>query len=255
MFPVGLLRSWEMIILFVQMASAQAIVTIPIYFIPLFFQFAENLGVLGSGVRLLPFVLVLVLAVMINGALMAKLGYYMPWYVLGSMLALIGSSLLYTIHVGIPSRNIYGFCALTALGAGLYSQAGFAVAQVKAAPQQLAQAVAFIGVGQVGGIALALMISNSIFMNRATQRIAAVLPATPHDVIQQAISGARGSFFTTLATSERSRVLEATADTISDVFIMMIAAAGLSLVLAVFMKREKLFLEESSSKESDGVTE
>ncbi|KAI9046258.1 uncharacterized protein KD926_004096 [Aspergillus affinis] len=253
LFPVDLLRSWEMVVLFAQMASAQAIVTIPIYFIPLFFQFAENEGVLGSGVRLLPFVLVLVFAVMLNGALMAKVGYYMPWYVLGSILALIGSCLLYTIHVGMPSRNIYGFSALTALGVGLYSQAGFAVAQVKAAPQRLSQAVAFIGVGQVGSIALTLMISNSIFINRATHGIALVLPQASRDAIQQAISGARGSFFTTLSATARARVLEAIADTISEVFIMMIAAAGLSLILATFMKREKLFVAEEASKNSAGV--
>ena len=30
---------------------------------------------------------------MINGSLMAKLGYYMPWYLLGGILVLIGASL------------------------------------------------------------------------------------------------------------------------------------------------------------------
>lgn len=39
-----------------------------------------------------PFVLVLVVAVMLNGALTAQLGYYMPWYLVGACLALVGSA-------------------------------------------------------------------------------------------------------------------------------------------------------------------
>ena len=77
LFPVKLLKSREMDILFAQMASAQVIVVVPIYFIPLYFQFVKDDGALESGVRLLPFVLILVFAVMLNGAMMAKFGYYM----------------------------------------------------------------------------------------------------------------------------------------------------------------------------------
>jgi hypothetical protein len=50
LFPTALLKSWEMDILFAQMASAQVIVTVPINFIPLYFQFAKNLTALQSGV-------------------------------------------------------------------------------------------------------------------------------------------------------------------------------------------------------------
>jgi hypothetical protein len=35
--------------------------------------------------------------------MMAQLGYYMPWYLLGSVLALIGGSLLYTINLGLAT--------------------------------------------------------------------------------------------------------------------------------------------------------
>lgn len=242
LFPVDLLKSWEMDILFAQMASAQVIVTVPIYFIPLYFQFVENATALNSGVRLLPFVLVLVFAVMLNGAMMAKLGYYMPWYFLGSILALIGASLLYTVHLNTSSGRIYGYSVLAAFGVGMYSQAGFPVAQVKALPQQLSQAVAFIGVGQVGGIALALMMANSIFLNEATNKISHILPDVPKATVQQAVSGVHGSFFTTLSATDRTKVLAAIVQSIDNVFIMVITAAALSLVLSVFMKRERLFV-------------
>ncbi|KAL2821425.1 major facilitator superfamily domain-containing protein [Aspergillus cavernicola] len=191
LFPVSSLRdSYEMKILFVQMASAQTPVMVSIYFLPPLFQFAKHQSALASGDHLLPFVLVLVFAVMLNGALMAQLGYYMPWYLLGSILALIGSSLFYTITPTTSTAHIFGYSVITAFGAGLYSQAGFTVAQVKVSPRQLAQAVAYIGVGQIGGISSALTLSESIFLNKATIRISEILPDESRREIQMAILGA-----------------------------------------------------------------
>ncbi|ORY16988.1 major facilitator superfamily [Clohesyomyces aquaticus] len=176
LFPTMLLGSWEMEILFAQMALAQVIVTVPIYFIPLYFQFAKDISAFQSGVQLLPFILVLVFAVMLNGTLMAKVGYYMPWYLVGSMLALVGSVLLYTLDLDTSRAQIYGYSILAAFGVGLFSQAGFPVAQVKAAPEHLSQVVAFIGIGQVGGITLAL--TTALPTGSTTVRTFQSLPVT-----------------------------------------------------------------------------
>ncbi|TGJ79825.1 hypothetical protein E0Z10_g8942 [Xylaria hypoxylon] len=240
LFPTSLIKSWEMDILFAQVASAQVTVTIPIYFIPLYFQFAKDESALRSGVQLLPFVLPLVFAVLLNGSFMAQIGYYMPWYFVGSALALAGSALLYTIDVDISEASVYGYSILTAFGVGLFSQAGFAVAQMKALPHQMSQAVAFMGIGQVGGITLALLISNSIFLNESTNKIATILPDEPRQVVQQAISGVGGQFLDSLNPEQRRRVLEAIVESIDKTFILVITASALSLILSVFMKRDKL---------------
>lgn len=245
LFPIALLKSWEMDILFAQMASAQVIVTVPIYFIPLYLQFAKGETALDSGVHLLPFILVLVFAVMLNGAMMAKVGYYMPWYLFGSVLAVIGSALLYTIDLDTPHAKIYGYSVLTAFGVGLFSQAGFPVAQVKALPEQLSQAVAFIGIGQVGGITLALTISNSIFLNRATTKIQGILPGVPRATVQQTVLGLGNSFFGSLEPRQRTQVLVGIIESIDEALITVIAAAALCLILSVFMKRERLFVAAS----------
>lgn len=242
LFPASLIKSWEMDLLFAQMASAQVVVTVPVYFIPLYFQFAEGASAMRSGVQLLPFVLSLVFAVMLNGGAMAQVGYYMPWYLVGSILALAGSALLYTIDAETSAARIYGYSVITAFGVGLFSQAGFAVAQVKVAPTQLAQAVAFIGIGQVGGITLALMMSNSIFINESTDKIATILPGMSRSAVQNAVSGFGGNFFSSLTSDQRQRVLVAIIESIDKTFIMVITASALSLVLSIFLKRERLFI-------------
>ncbi|KAL2833999.1 efflux pump antibiotic resistance protein [Aspergillus pseudoustus] len=242
LFPTPLLRhSPEMNILFVQMALAQIPVMLPIYFLPLLFQFAKGDSALQSGVHLLPFVLILVFAVMLNGALMAQFGFYMPWYLLGSILALVGSALLYTISAETSTARIFGYSVLTAFGAGLYSQAGFAVAQVKVPSAQLSQAVAYIGVGQIGGIALALTLAESIFLNQATARISTLLPEESRSDIQAAILGAKAELFGRLGAVVSRQVLDAIVRSLNDVFVMMIVASGLSVLLAGGLKRERLF--------------
>ena len=47
------------------------------YMIPLFFQFTRGDTALDAGVRLLPLIALLVFAIITNGALLAKFGYYM----------------------------------------------------------------------------------------------------------------------------------------------------------------------------------
>lgn len=59
---------------------------------------------LEAGVRILPFIFMIVTFSLLNGALMPKFGYYMPWYLIGSILALIGSALL--CKWLLPLRNL-----------------------------------------------------------------------------------------------------------------------------------------------------
>ncbi|KAJ6090482.1 hypothetical protein N7486_009297 [Penicillium sp. IBT 16267x] len=98
---------------------------------------------------------------------------------------------------------------------------------------------------------LALTISNTLFLNEATSRIAAILPQQSRSTIQQAISGARADLFASLSTAQRQRVVAAIVHSVDDVFILMITAAALSAVLAVFMKRERLFVAPSEGNSED----
>ncbi|GJP92321.1 unnamed protein product [Aspergillus niger] len=157
---------------------------------------------------------------MLNGALMAQLGYYMPWYLVGACLAFAGSALFNTVGPDNSSARLYEYSMLTAFDIGCHSQAGSPIAQVKASPGLLSQAVAFIG--------------------------------QPGDIIQQAIFGVRAEFFTSLSVVQRKRVVAAIISSVDDVFVLMIAAAALSVVLALVMKWERLFVGSGSPQGDDG---
>jgi hypothetical protein len=251
LFPVEFIKSWEMDILFAQMVFAQVIVYIPIYFIPLYFQFVRNDDALEAGVRLLPFVALLVFAVIFNGVLMSKFGYYMPWYLLGGILAVIGGALLYTVNPLSSTGRIYGYSVLPAIGAGLFSQASLSVAQVKVEPDKVPHAVAYIGCAQIGGITLGLVISNTIFLNDATIKISAILPSHLRSEVQQAISGGGGGFFNTLSSDDKTKVLDALVKSIGKVYILVLTAGACAILLSLFMKRERLFIEPPASKNAE----
>jgi len=239
-FPCQFLKHKILIILFMQMSAAVTVFFVPIYFIPLFFQFARNDSAIEAGVRLLPLVCLLVFAVILNGALMSKYGYYMPWYLAGSCLALIGSALMYTVKLDTSTSKIYGYTVLLGIGGGMYAQAGFAIAQVKVQPHEIPSAIGFISLAQIGGATIALAIANSVFLNQATNGILAIVPHAPRSVVQSAVSGVGSTFFQSLDPNVKTAVLEAVTHAISRNYILSMTGAALSIVLAVFMSREKV---------------
>lgn len=239
-FPCQFLKHRTLIILFMQMSASVTIFFVPIYFIPLFFQFTKSDSAIEAGVRLLPMICLLVFAVILNGALMSKYGYYMPWYLVGGCLALIGSALMYTVDLDTSNSKIYGYTVLLGIGGGMYAQASFSVAQVKVQPHQIPMAIGFISLAQIGGATIALAIATSVFLNQATHGILAIMPHEPRRVVEGAVSGAGSTFFQTLDPSVKTAVLGVVAHAISRIYILAITAAALSIVLAVFMSREKV---------------
>ena len=239
-FPCQFLKSRILIILFMQTAAATTVFFIPIYFIPIFCQFTRGDSAIMAGVRLLPLAILLVVATIINGALMSKFGYYMPWYLAGGCVSVIGGALMYTVKLDTSLSKIYGYSVLLGIGGGMYAQASFAVAQAKSKREEIPLAVSFISLAQIGGTTIALAIGNSVFLNRATDSILALVPGTPRAVVQSAVSGVGSAFFQTLDPGVRTAVLGAISHAISRVYILSITGAALSIVLAVFLPIEKV---------------
>ncbi len=96
MFPIHFLNNKEAVLLFILTAAGNCAAFIPIYYIPLYFQFTRGDAALEAAVRLLPLICLISSTILFNGALMSKFGYYQPWYVGGSILILVGGILFCT---------------------------------------------------------------------------------------------------------------------------------------------------------------
>lgn len=107
MFPIQFLRNKEAVLLFVLAATCNAAVFIPVYYVPIFFQFTWGDDALASAVRLLPLIFLLCVTILANGWLMSKLGYYMPWYAIGAALMLIANVCLCKSRQIRPNHRMF----------------------------------------------------------------------------------------------------------------------------------------------------
>ncbi|KFY71779.1 hypothetical protein V499_08047 [Pseudogymnoascus sp. VKM F-103] len=241
-FPVQFLRSRTMLLLFAETSSAATGIVVPLYMIPLFFQFTQGDTALQAGVRILPYIFLMVFGCIVNGAVLSKYGYYMPWYLGGGILFVIGSALMYTIDSSSTAAQVYGFSVLLGVGVGVFCQASFSVAQGTVKPSEIPSAVGFITCAQITGITISIAIANSVFLNGAEEGIAKLMPDVPRDQIQSAIAGVGSKFVQSLPLEMRQKVLDAIIEAMSKAYVLCITAGALAIVLSLFLKRERLFV-------------
>ncbi|KAM0144224.1 hypothetical protein ACHAO1_000507 [Botrytis cinerea] len=239
LIPIEYLHSKEIVILFIETACAGAAVFLPIYFIPIFFEIIHGESALGSGLKLLPFILVMVTMTFVNGFTLSKWGYYMPWYFGCSALQVIGSALLYTIERDTSISAIYGYTVLMAFVGG-WSQASFTVAQFLVAPKDIPIVTGFLTCAQSGGAALSLAIGDTVFLNTAQSGIMTLLPNRNSSEIQGLISGLGNSFFETLDDDIQNAILDIIMRSFKKLFVLPIAAGAVALSFSVFLKRQKI---------------
>ncbi|KKZ65949.1 hypothetical protein EMCG_08292 [[Emmonsia] crescens] len=240
--PVQFFRSRSILLLFGATAASGACAFVPIYMVPLFFQFTRGDGPLDAGVRLLPLVIVMIVFVFVNGALMAKLGYYMPWYLAGGLLTVAGAALMYTVDQDTTESRVYGYTVLIGAGVGMFLQASFSVTQAVVDPENVAPAIGFITLAQFVGITVALAIANSILLNASQDQIQQILPDVAAADIQAAILGARSGLVQNLPPDVKTRVLDAIVSAIDKTYMLVVAGGALVTVSSLVMRREKLFI-------------
>lgn len=239
--PVQFFRSRTVLLLFAATAAGGACAFVPIYMIPMYFQFTKTEGALASGVRLLPFIIIMVVFVFLNGQLMARLGHYIPWFFVGGLLTVAGAALMYTVDQDTSQSRIYGYTVLIGCGVGMYLQAPFSVTQAVVDVDNIAPAIGFITLAQFIGVTMALAIANSILLNASQSKIQQILPNVSASEIQGAILGADSTLVQNLPSNLKAQVLAAIVDAIGKAYILVIAGGTLVVFSSLFMRRQKLF--------------
>lgn len=210
---------------------------LPIYFIPLYFQFVRHDSALQAGVRLLPYMVFLVTTVISEGFIMSRLHHnkFLPWFFTGGTLVLIGSALMYTVDANTSTARIYGYSIILGTGTGAYLQLPFAVAQIKVRANLIPVAIGFTAFAQLAAPAITLSIANSIFLNEALHSITALLPDVSQDTIQGIITGIGQTYPDSLGPAARGEITGAIVKSMSKVYIIVITAGALTLVLSAIL--------------------
>ncbi|KAL2362722.1 hypothetical protein RJZ56_004366 [Blastomyces dermatitidis] len=188
-----------------------------------------------------PILHVMIVFVFINGTLMAKLGYYMPWYLVGGFLTIVGSGLMYVVEHDTPLSRVYGYTVLIGTGVGMFLQASFSVTQAVVDQENVAPAIGFITLAQFVGITIALAPANAILLNASQDQIQEILPDVAGADIQAAILGARSGLVQNFSPDLKMWVLDAIVSAIDKTYALVIAGGALVAVSSLMMRREKLF--------------
>jgi MFS family permease len=243
-FPGHLLCYKSHILLSASTACAISSLYIPVYYIPVYFQFVESDSPLKAAVRILPLVLVAVAVSFSSGSLLAKVKFYKPHYLVSGILITLGSALFYVfIDTSTSPGVIYGISVVMALGIGLTWQIGYTVATLKVSSEDIGNAISLQNLAQIGGTTIALVIAGQVFQTAAFSNLSKALSGQGYSVaeIHDAVAGAQSALLSGLEGELRERALLAITDAIRTSFIPVITAGALILVAGAFMKMEKLF--------------
>ncbi|THZ18027.1 MFS general substrate transporter [Aureobasidium pullulans] len=240
LFPATLLRNQETILLFVLTATFNSAGFVPIYYIPMYFQFTRGDSPLEAGVRLLPLIITITFMIMVNGSYLSKGGYYMPWFLIGSMLVLVAGVLFSLVHVNTSTAHIYGYSVLLGSGSGCGMQSGFSVIQTITNPELVSSGIAFIMIAQLLSVSLALSICGSLFINTALGSLQSLLVSHSKSELQGALLGLSGEFLASLDPTQRAETLNIIVQSMAKVFVPVYVAAAVGIGASLGLRTVKM---------------
>ncbi|KAI4134960.1 MAG: hypothetical protein LQ341_005943, partial [Variospora aurantia] len=73
------------------------------YYIPFYFQATQGASAISSGAKFISLVLPEIIAIVVTGAIVSKIGHYVPFMIGGACIAALGTGLLTRITLGTPT--------------------------------------------------------------------------------------------------------------------------------------------------------
>ncbi|KIW98597.1 uncharacterized protein Z519_00258 [Cladophialophora bantiana CBS 173.52] len=137
-----------------------------LYYLPIYFQATRNVSAAKSGIDNLPLVLGASLLTVFSGGLLTVWGQYIPLMAFGSILASIGSGLIYTLEIHSGADKWIGYQALVGIGLGLIFQIPVIVGQAIVKPSDLSSVSAIILFFQTIGGAVFISAAQAGFTNK-----------------------------------------------------------------------------------------
>ncbi|KAL9020794.1 MAG: hypothetical protein Q9185_001978 [Variospora sp. 1 TL-2023] len=89
------------------------------YYIPFYFQATQGASAISSGAKFIALVLPEIVAIVVTGAIVSKIGHYVPFMIGGACIAALGTGLLTRITLGTPTVQWAAYLVISGLGIGL----------------------------------------------------------------------------------------------------------------------------------------
>ncbi len=206
-------------------------------FLPTFFQYVEGATATGSGFRMMPLVLGLLITAIISGNVVSKTGRYKPFPVAGGLVMAVGLVLLSRMDAGtaLGLSSLYLF--VLGLGIGLSMQVLTIIVQASVPYSELGVATSGVTFFRTMGSAFGAAIFGTLYTNFLTTSLPAAIAASP---------GVTPPDLTTPSTLHAldetliAPIVGAYADALGQVFFWAAPVALVAFVLALFLPQVKL---------------
>jgi MFS family permease len=203
-----------------------------VYYLPIWFQAIKGVSAVSSGVHLLPMIIPIVIASIMTGQLVSRIGYYTPFMIFGVCLAAIGSGLLTTLETNTTAGLWIGFQILYGFGLGSCSQAPNMAAQTVLKREDVSVGASLMFFGQTLFGAVFVSVGQNVLDNQLANRLAGIPGVTPQ-LIQNI--GAT-DLLNLIPAKYHAEALKAHNDSLRVCFQIALIMACLSILGAVSME-------------------
>ncbi|EPE10510.1 major facilitator superfamily transporter [Ophiostoma piceae UAMH 11346] len=222
------------------------------YYLPTYFQAVLGASPLMSGVYLLALSLGVSVCAATSGIYLKKTGRYMDPIILGFVLAVLGSGLLYNLPTGqtTPSAasawsRIIIYQIIAGMGIGLNFQPPLVALQSNVPPQNNASATASFALMRSIAAAISVVVGSAAFSNKMTAQYDTILAAVGGDAATANLltgSNAQANLFLvdSLPSEARKIVRKALYTAIQEIWIQTVCFSAAGLFACFFIKRKQL---------------
>ncbi|KAI1171110.1 efflux pump antibiotic resistance protein [Nemania sp. FL0916] len=209
---------------------------ITIYYLPIYFQSIDGTSPIDSGVRNLPFIILVSVCTLVSGIGISKTGYTAPFLVGGAAIATIACGLIYTFDIGTSTGKWVGYQLLGGIGNGLGVQVPTIIAQARSDTTDMAMTTAIlISFQTIGGAFL-----QSAAQAALGNRLLITLPHSAPDVDPAAVIAAGAADLQKKFGPSIYGVRVAYMDGLKASFALSIASMGVAFIFALFTGWKKL---------------
>ncbi|KAK6217649.1 hypothetical protein LQW54_003371 [Pestalotiopsis sp. IQ-011] len=193
--------------------------------VPIYFQAVKGVGPSLSGIYTLPSILTQLLSMVISGALVTRLGYYLPFGILGGALTAVACGLISTWVPNTSTAAWVGYQVLFGLrGMGL--QTAVISVQNAVTPAENPLAMAFLTFVQNLMASVSNVVGNAIFTQTLTREISVLAPsASPEEALAAGGSAEAVRALLPPGSPELEGMLLAYSKSIGAVFYLLVAVS------------------------------
>jgi len=154
-----------------------------VLYIPLWFQAIKGVSPVKSGINTIPMVLGLVVASIMAGGIVHRIGYYTQFLYLGVVLMSIGSGLMTTFKPDTNHSKWIGYQVIMGLGIGVSMQQSNLAVQTCLPDRDVPTGTSIIFFFQMLGGAVFSAVGQNLFLDKFLSKLVLVPGISPRDVI------------------------------------------------------------------------